>query len=74
LLYALEDHEIPLILAGGFGLFLRQVYLQTIGIETLYPNVPPARATADFDALLKLTVLADVVKMEALRDALMGLG
>ena len=74
LLHALDGHEIPLILVGGFGLFLRQEHLLVTGSKTLYPGVPAARATEDFDALLKLTVLADVPKMLALRDALTALG
>ncbi|WP_394796896.1 hypothetical protein [Armatimonas sp.] len=74
LLHALSGHEIPLILVGGFGLFLRQEHLLVTGSETLFPGVPAARATEDFDALLQLTVLADVEKMRSLRDALTTLG
>ncbi len=74
LLHALDGHEIPLILVGGFGLFLRQEHLLAMGRETLFPGIPAARATEDFDALLQLTVLADVEKMRTLRDALTTLG
>ena len=45
LLHALDGHEIPLILVGGFGLFLRQEHLAAEGTRTLFPGVSPARAT-----------------------------
>ena len=74
LLHALDGHDLPLILVGGFGLFLRQEHVRVSGLETLYPERPPARATEDLDTFLALTALADIVKMNTLRDALATLG
>lgn len=70
LLKELDGYDIPLILVGGFGLFLRRECQLSSGAKTIYSPVPNTRSTEDFDALLKLNVLADVPKMQALRDAL----
>jgi hypothetical protein len=74
LLHALEGEDIPLILVGGFGLFLRRLLITQLGVPTLYPSVPVPRATEDFDVVLKLHILADVVRMKTLRAAIDGLG
>ena len=74
LLTALEKEEIPLILIGGFGLFLRRQWLLESQTRTLFERVPASRATEDFDLVLRLELLADLPKMTAFRAALDGLG
>ena len=74
LLQALEGHDIPLILVGGFGLFLRRQIVVQRGIQTLYAVIPEPRATEDLDFILKLQLLADVSKMEGLRATIDILG
>ena len=74
LLTALEKEEIPLILIGGFGLFLRRQWLLESQTQTLFERVPASRATEDFDLVLRLELLADLPKMTAFRAALDGLG
>lgn len=74
LLHALEGQGIPLILAGGFGLFLRRQRILESGVRTLLERTPEARATEDFDVVLRLELLADLPKMIALRQALDALG
>jgi len=74
LLQALDGKEVPLILVGGFGLFLRRQVAVQRGSATLYEVIPEPRATEDLDFILKLQLLADLSKMAALRATLDGLG
>jgi hypothetical protein len=73
-LHELEGQDIPLIIAGGFGLLLRRQWLEAAGTRTLIENIPSARATEDFDVVLRLEVLADTQKLTTLRHALDRLG
>jgi hypothetical protein len=74
LLDALDGQDIPLILVGGFGLFLRREWLLETRTKTLFERVPESRATEDFDLVLRLELLADLTKMTGLRAALDALG
>lgn len=74
LLQALEGKKVPLILVGGFGLFLRRQLAVQRGSATLYEIIPEPRATEDLDFVLKLQLMADLSKMAALRATLDGLG
>jgi hypothetical protein len=74
LLDALEDQNIPLILVGGFGLFLRREWLLETRTPTLFERVPESRATEDFDLVLRLELLADLRKMTGLRATFDALG
>lgn len=74
LLHALEGNDVPLILVGGFGLYLRRRFVEAEGSRTLYSPLPETRATEDFDFAIKLELLADSGKMRAQREALNDLG
>jgi hypothetical protein len=74
LLHRLEKEDIPLIIVGGFGLFLRREYRLQTNARTLYADVPALRSTEDFDVILTLSLLADATKVHALREALNALG
>jgi hypothetical protein len=74
LLHALEPHGIPLILAGGSGLLLRREWLEVSDTPSLITNIPSARATDDFDVILRLEVLADSDKRTGFRQVLDALG
>jgi len=77
LLYGLRDHDIPLILGGGYGLYLKQVHLQsTLNAPTLIDGGlwPAPRATEDLDILLRTEVVTDAARMGPLRAALDRLG
>lgn len=74
LVAVLEGEDIPLILVGGFGLYLRQEVTLASEQPRLYADAPEPRATEDFDIVLKLSLLADVAKMQRLRAALHTLG
>jgi hypothetical protein len=77
LLHALRGEAIPLILGGGYGLYLKQVRLQespetpTVLAGELWP-VP--RATEDLDILLTTEVVVESERMRPIRMALDSLG
>lgn len=71
---AFEAGGIRLVLVGGFGLVLRRQWRQEEGVQTLIEAVPPARATEDFDVLLKLEILEDPEQRAVVRKALTELG
>jgi len=73
LLYELCDEDAPLILGGGYGLYLKQVHLQnTLDTLTLIEGElwPPPRATEDLDILLRTEVVIDASRMGPIRAAL----
>lgn len=77
LLYELRGLQMPLILGGGFGLYLKQIHLQeTLSSATLIPgNLWPApRATEDLDILLTTEVVVDADRMRPISMALEQLG
>ncbi len=65
----LSPEDIRLMLVGGYGLILKAEYLRANDIETVAPTHFP-RATDDLDVLLTAQVVADINRMEAVRDAL----
>ena len=64
------------LLAGGYGLYLKQLHLASLNQKTLIAGEhwPTARATNDFDLVLEMELLASVPDMTLLREALDGLG
>jgi len=73
LLYELRDRQMPLILGGGYGLYLKQVHLQdTLNSPTLIAGElwPAPRATEDLDILLRTEVVVDASRMSLIRAAL----
>jgi len=67
----------PVLVGGGFGLYLKQRHLEDDGAEdTLIPGElwPPARATEDIDLLLPPEVIVSLEHMRAIREALDRLG
>jgi hypothetical protein len=74
--HELEEYDIKLLLGGGYGLFLKQNYLMGASERTLFAQDlwPAPRSTSDLDIFLKAEVVADVTRMELLRDALRRLG
>lgn len=65
-----------ILLAGGYGLYLKQLHLAQLNQKTLIAGEhwPAARATNDFDLVLDMELLASVPDMTLLRQALDGLG
>ena len=70
---SLAPFNIPLIVGGGYGLLLRQQFVEEQGIKTLYA-LPEARATQDLDIFLSLELIADRGKMIRFRDMLSQCG
>jgi len=66
-----------LIIGGGYGLYLKQLYLQEHPeIRTLFPlhDLPSPRTTEDIDLILRAEIVTDSQSMKALRTALDQLG
>lgn len=65
-----------LMLAGGLGIYLKQVQLQESGARTLVPHdlLPPARTTQDVDLVLRAEVVASPTSARTIRSALDSLG
>lgn len=70
---ALQARGVPLIVGGGYGLLLRQEFVEKSGVRTVRES-PVARSTTDLDLFLSVEVITDAVKMGALRDVLHGCG
>lgn len=72
---ALGD-DAGLLVAGGFGLLLKQRHLDASDVRTLLPRSrwPHARATQDIDLFLRAEVVVDEARMAAYRRAIDELG
>ncbi len=66
--------EIPLIVAGGFGLYLRQEHLRLSEETTLFSQLPEPRATSDIDMFVTMDVLVEVESVKRLRQQIEGMG
>ena len=66
---ALEPYDVKLIIGGGYGLALKTQLMIDSGKRTQL-EIPPARSTEDLDLFLRLEVITDAEKMEAIRDVL----
>lgn len=76
LTHELPDLPKPLLIGGGFGLYLKQRDLEDRDIQTLIPGEfwPPARATEDIDLVLPVEIISSRADMQALRNAFDRLG
>lgn len=70
--FELQGQQIPLILGGGYGLFLKQEYLRSQNVQTLVDAQmwPEARSTSDLDVFLRAEVVTNPEQMRSLRAAL----
>lgn len=59
LLFELEGRGIPIMIGGGYGLFLKGRHLATTGERTLLEMLPKARATNDLDLFLRAELLSE---------------
>lgn len=59
-----------LILGGGFGIRIKQLYLKERGVRTLLPEAPSARATQDLDFFLHLSLFLQKERGVAVRTLL----
>ena len=75
--HQLRDLPRPLLIGGGFGLYLRQRHLEDVYPErTLVPSElwPPARTTEDVDLFLPTEIVVSTDHMRSIRKALDHLG
>lgn len=72
--YELDRRGIPLTIGGGFGLYLKRMYIAGRGERTLFDTLPAPRATNDVDLFLRAEVLADAERAAAVADAIHVLG
>lgn len=66
--------KIPLIVGGGFGLYLRQEQLRQSGERTLFEKLPEPRATNDIDLFITMEVLVDVNIVKELQQQIEHMG
>lgn len=74
LLYELREQDAPLIVGGGFGLYLKRRHLEERRERTLFDELPEPRATNDIDVFLRAELLTDVASTEALVEGIRRLG
>lgn len=77
LLYELRGQDMPVILSGGYGLYLKQVHLQEHPRHRALISGdfwPAPHATEDLDILLSTEVVVDPGRMGPIRAALDRLG
>jgi hypothetical protein len=74
LLFELEGRKIPIMIGGGYGLFLKRRHLAATGARTLLERLPEARATNDLDMFLRAELLSDLSRTREVRDAILRLG
>jgi hypothetical protein len=74
LLYELREQDIPLIVGGGFGLFLKRQHVTQSGMRTLIDAVPDVRSTNDIDLFCRAEVIADLNRARTLAAVLARLG
>lgn len=77
LAHELPDLPKPLLVGGGFGLYLKQRHLEDQpDVRTVISGElwPPARATEDIDLLLPTEVIVSLRHMQSIRAALERLG
>ena len=65
LLYELQGSDVPVVLGGGYGLFLRQRQLDASGERLLLNAIVPVRATNDLDVFPRTEMLADSMHRDA---------
>lgn len=75
-LSAAAPEAAPLIVAGGYGLYLKQGWVVRSGVRTLLPTrlLPENRATNDIDLILRAEVVVSADRMRSVRGALDRLG
>lgn len=74
LLAKLDLATCPIILGGGYGLYLRRNFLVAAGTRTLLDQWPEARSTNDLDLFLRPEFICDSSRLSVFKQALDELG
>jgi Nucleotidyl transferase AbiEii toxin, Type IV TA system len=70
----LQNHDIRLIVGGGYGLLLRTEHILKTEPVTRFYELPPARSTEDIDLFLGVEIITSLEKMKKIRDTLENIG
>ena len=70
LLKELESHDVPLILGGGYGIYLRYQRIVSEQRQTMFRELPEPRSTNDMDLFLQTELFLDSARLKPLRMAL----
>jgi hypothetical protein len=72
----LRAANLQVFLGGGYGLYVKQLWLQEAGVRTFLPSSawPRPRATADLDVFLPAQIIVDHDQMASVRRVLDELG
>jgi hypothetical protein len=74
LLNELEGTKVPLIIGGGYGIYLRYMMIMEERRQTLFKELPEPRSTNDLDLFLRAELLLDSEQLRPLRNAMTQLG
>ena len=74
LLYELRDNDLPLIIGGGYGIYLKREYILELGMRTLLRELPESRSTNDIDLFLRPELLINSEQLRPLAETLLRLG
>ena len=74
LLWELRDTDLPIIIGGGYGIFLKTEYVRTHHLRTLLDKRPESRSTSDLDLFLRPELLIEPKKLAPLAKAIERLG
>jgi hypothetical protein len=74
LLWELRSSGIPIIIGGGYGIFLKTEYVHTHHLRTLLDKRPESRSTSDLDLFLRPELLIEPGKLAPLAKAIERLG
>lgn len=66
LLFDLRHDDLPLIIGGGYGLYLKREQVRQQGRRTLLSEWPEARATNDLDLFLRPELLLNPLQLKTL--------
>src|SRR5208283_5452421 len=72
--HELRAYDIPLIIGGGLGLFLKRQQIVKEGLRTLFDRLPEARSTNDIDLFFRAELVADSGRVQNFVAALAKLG
>ncbi len=65
---------VPLMVGGGFGLYLKRMHLARTGERMLFAELPEVRSTNDIDMFIRAEVLANLSRTRETADAIKTLG
>lgn len=74
LLQELKGKDFPVIIGGGYGIYLRYQRIMTENRDCMFKELPEPRSTNDIDLFLRAELILDSARLQPLRAALTNLG